>query len=349
VKIGIVCPYDLGRPGGVQAQVLGLSKILTSRGDEVSVIGPGLGAQTGGVPEGVHGVDLGATVAVPGNKSKAPISFDPRLSKVMSVVARDLDVLHIHEPFMPAASVSALRAGPPVVATFHADPSRIARRAYRLGRRQFRRVLGPNVKALTAVSQVAASVLPEGAEVEVIPNGVDTSSMRIDAGRDPHLVAFLGRDEPRKGLDVLLEAWDQVISRMPDTRLVVMGAQRKSEGIEFLGQVDDETKVRVLNQAAIYVAPNTGGESFGIVLVEAMAAGAAVVASDLEAFREVGQGAVRYFEVGRSPALADEVVSVLADSRARDTMASRGIERASDFDWEKVADRYQAVYQAALA
>lgn len=342
MRIGLVCPYDLSRPGGVQAQVLGLASALSGGGDDVMVIGPGL-------PDDVDGVDLGDTISVPGNRSRVPISIDPRLSKVMAVVARDLDLLHVHEPLMPAASLAALRAGPPVVATFHADPSRLARRAYSLGRRQLRWLLGRQVKSITAVSATAASALPQDLEPTIIPNGADTSAMRVYVNRDPRLVVFLGRDEPRKGLDVLLDAWEQILEGVPDAHLTVMGADRGVEGVSWMGEVDDTTKIRTLNRAAVYVAPNTGGESFGIVLVEAMAAGAAVVASDLPAFRDVGGEAVRYFRVRDGAALAETVVSVLADSPGRDAMASRGIERAGGFDWATVTARYREVYEAVLS
>lgn len=317
--------------------MLGLADALGGHGDDVLVIGPGL-------PDDVDGVDLGETITVPGNRSRVPISLDPRLSKVMSVVAKDLDLLHVHEPLMPAASLAALRAGPPVVATFHADPSRLARRAYTLGRRQVRRLLGRKVKAVTAVSETAASALPDNLDLTIIPNGVDTSAMRIHVNRDPRLVVFLGRDEPRKGLDVLLDAWEAVLEGVPDAHMTIMGSDRGIEGIAWLDEVDDATKIRTLNRAAVYVAPNTGGESFGIVLVEAMAAGAAVVASDLPAFRNVGGDAVRYFRTKDSDDLANAVVSVLTDNPARDAMASRGIERAQEFDWSTVTARYREVY-----
>ncbi|MEA1902977.1 MAG: glycosyltransferase family 4 protein [Actinomycetota bacterium] len=342
MRVGIVCPYDLSRPGGVQAQVLGLADSLRDQGDEAQVIGPGL-------PDGVPGVDLGGTIAFPGNRSRVPVSLDPRLTKVMKVVSRDLDLLHVHEPLMPAASLAALRAGPPVVATFHADPSRLARRAYSLGRSRLQRVLGGKVKAITAVSPTAASALPDDLDLTIVPNGVDTSAMRVPVARDPRLVVFLGRDEPRKGLNVLLRAWDRISEDVPDAHLSVMGADRGIDGIDWMGDVDDKTKVETLNRAAVYVAPNTGGESFGIVLVEAMAAGAAVVASDLPAFRDVGESAARYFPVRDSRALAETVVSVLTDHPSRDAMASRGIERAGEFEWSSVTERYRRVYESALA
>ena len=342
MRVGIVCPYDLSRPGGVQAQVLGLAGVLRRQGDEVEVIGPGL-------PDGEHGVDLGPTITVPGNRSRVPISVDPRLSKVMRVVAARFDVLHVHEPLMPAVSLSALRAGPPVVATFHADPSRAAKFGYRVGGGRLTKVLGDRVRVITAVSPTAASVISDSVDPLIIPNGVDTSGMRVPAQRDSSLIVFLGRDEPRKGLAVLLEAWSGIREAAPEARLTVMGTDRGLESIRWLPEVDDETKTRLLNEAAVYVAPNTGGESFGIILVEAMAAGAAVVASDLGAFQHVGGDAVRYFKNRDSAALANAVTGVLGDQPARDALATRGIERAKQFDWDVVGPAYRDTYEAAIA
>jgi phosphatidylinositol alpha-mannosyltransferase len=342
MQVGIVCPYDLSQPGGVQAQVTGLARALRAMGDEVLVIGPGL-------PVGETGVDLGGTLAVPGNRSKAPISVDPRVGKLIRSAAGGLDLIHVHEPLMPTVSLSALRSGPPAVVTFHADPGTISRRLLSLGGSQFARILGRNVKMITAVSATAASVLPPSLEFEVIPNGLDVTSMRLDVDRDVDLVAFLGRDEPRKGVDVLLKAWEIVVSRRPETRLTVMGADRGIVGVDWLGRVEEEVKRGVLNKAAVYVAPNTGGESFGIVLVEAMAAGAAVLASDLPAFRDVGGEAIEYFPIGDTDALAGQLLDLLDDEPRRRAMSSRGQHRAEDFDWVGVAAAYRRVYLAALS
>jgi phosphatidylinositol alpha-mannosyltransferase len=312
--------------------------MLRGKGEDVLVIGPGL-------PDGVPGVDLGPTATIPGNRSKAPISLDPRLGKVLQVVVAGLDVLHVHEPLMPAASLLALRAGPPVVATFHADPGPLVRLAYRAAGRSLVGLLGDRVRAVTAVSGTAASALPNSLDVTVIPNGVDTTGMRVAADRDKRSVVFLGRDEPRKGLDYLLKAWRGVVDAMPGAHLTVMGADRDVEAIEWLGHVDEQTKAKILNSAAVLVAPNTGGESFGIVLVEGMAAGTAVVASDIPAFRDVGSDVIRYFPVRDVAALTNTVLEVLNDDQERAAMSSRGIERAQRFDWGVVGNRYRSIYE----
>jgi phosphatidylinositol alpha-mannosyltransferase len=340
MKVGLVSPYDLSEPGGVQGQVLGLARTLGEMGDEPSVIGPGL-------PEGVVGVDLGKTIRIPGNDSMAPISLDPTVPRKLREAGEDLDVLHVHEPFMPVASLAANRAGPPVVATFHADPARWVRWAYGLSRVLIKRALG-NTKAITAVSQTAASALPEELEVEIIPNGVAIEDAMTNVTRRPGRVAFLGRDERRKGLDVLLDAWPTVVEAVPDAELVVMGTVRRTPGVEWLGRVDDHRKTEVLAGSAVYVAPNLGGESFGIVLVEAMAVGTPVVASDLQAFRDVAGDAARFFPAGDSGALAGNLIELLVDQAASADLGELGKSRARRFDWETVAGVYRDLYASAI-
>lgn len=342
MRVGLVCPYDLSLPGGVQAQVLGLASRLAEVGDETLVFGPGL-------PDSVDGVDLGRSFSIPGNKSRVPISVDPRLSKALQQGAEDCEVLHVHEPLMPWASLLALRAGPPVVATFHAAPGPMVRALYKTLAYGLRGLLGSKTKRITAVSSTAAAPIPSGIEVTIVPNGVDVAAMLVPSERIPHRVAFLGRDEPRKGLDVLLEAWPLISEAVPDAELWVMGADRGTDGVHWMGRVDDETKARVLSSSALYVAPNTGAESFGITLVEAMAAGAAVVASNLPAFVEVAQDAARYFPAANSRLLAESVVELLTEEGLRQVIGARGEVRAQAFDWSRVLSAYRAEYQAALS
>lgn len=343
MRIGLVCPYDMSRPGGVQAQVRGLAKVLTESGDDVTVIAPGL-------PDSPGDVDLGPTVAVPGNGSMVPLSVNPRVGRRIEEAVGDLELLHVHEPFMPTVSVAALRVGTPVVATFHAAPSALGVGLYALAGSQIQKVLGNAVKIVTAVSETAAHPLHESLNVRIIPNAIDVSSFHCEeVDRLPKRVCFLGRDEPRKGLDVLLDAWTTVTRDVPEAELVVMGTERDDVGIVWKGQVDDATKSEVLCSSQIYVAPNLGGESFGIVLVEAMAAGAAVVASDLPSFREVGRDAVRYFESGDSNDLAARLLALLDDAQTVAAMSEAGKARVGDFDWSKVAAEYRSAYAEALS
>jgi len=342
MRIGLVCPYDLSTPGGVQAQVKDLARHLIASGDEVVVLGPGL-------PPDLDGVDLGRSITVPGNRSKVPLSPDPRVGRRIRRAAFDLDLLHVHEPLMPFVSLGALRAGVPVVATFHAAPGSFGKSLYTIARPWLRSLLGSNVQRLTAVSRTAAAPLPGDLDITIVPNGVDVEGLQPAVVRKPRRVAFLGRDDKRKGLDVLLAAWDQVVAQVEDVELVVMGAKRNVDGIEWLGRVDDDAKKAGLGSSAVYVAPNLGGESFGIVLVEAMAAGTPVVASDLPAFQEVGGEAVRYFETGNSADLAATLIELFAESETLEAMARAGSQRAWRYDWGTVAADYREVYEAALS
>lgn len=340
IRVGLVSPYDLSVPGGVQAQVLGLARYLSQQGDHTLVIGPGL-------PAGVRGVDLGATISIPGNGSKVPLSLDPRTRHWIRSAVLDLDLLHVHEPLMPLVSLFANHAGPPVIGTFHAAPGPAVRFGYRFTRPLLRLATG-NTVALSAVSETAASVLGPGAQIRIIPNGIEVAALQSDVARNTKRIAFLGRDEPRKGLGVLLDAWDVVRARHPDAELTVMGAERDRSDVTWMGRVDDRTKARVLNSSAIFVAPQLGGESFGIVLLEAMAAGAAVVASDLESFKSVANGAAVHFPVGDSVALASALGDLLSDPDRREVLAASGQTRAAEYDWDVVGPRYRDLYVSQL-
>ena len=163
-------------------------------------------------------------------------------------------------------------------------------------------------------------------------------------------VVFLGRDEPRKGLSVLLEAWALMRSRDGDAELVVMGAERPDppEGAVFWGRVDTEVKERTLRSAEVYVAPNLGGESFGIVLVEAMAAGCAVIASDLTPFRDVAGSAARYFAPGSVTGMVEQIHRVLESRSLSDRLSEAGRERAGRFSWDRVGPAYRECYEKVI-
>lgn len=342
MRIGLVCPYDLSKPGGVQGQVKDLARNLSVAGDEVTVVAPGL-------PEGIKGVDLGPTISVPGNRSKVPLSVDPRVVAAIKEGVGEVDLLHVHEPLMPIVSIAALRAGPPVVGTFHAAPGTAGTGFYTVLRSQLKRLLGPNVRKLTAVSPTAAAPLPRSLDVSIVPNGVEVDAFDCDAERHPMRVAFLGRDEKRKGLDVLMEAWRRVSSALPEAELLVLGADRGTPGVNWAGRVDDAQKIRGLCSSSIYVAPNLSGESFGVVVVEGMAAGCAVVASGLDSFQAVGADAAKYFTVGDVAALADILQHLLTEPHAVEALSKAGRERARRYDWGLIVEEYRAVYREALS
>lgn len=257
--------------------------------------------------------------------------------------------MHVHEPLMPFVSWAALRAGPPVVATFHAAPSSFGRAMYRLLGGSLTRILGSNVTAVTAVSSTAAMVLPATLPASIVPNAIETADFQPSVDKKGDRVAFIGRDEPRKGLDVLIEAWRGVSEAVPSAELVVMGAKRDIDEIQWIHPVADSEKAAILGASGVYVAPSLGGESFGVVLVEGMSAGAAIVSSDLEAYRDVADDAAVYFEAGDAEGLAAALVEVLQSESKRHELAESGRQRAAMYDWSVVAAQYRSLYREALS
>ena len=363
----MVCPYSLDVPGGVQAHVLGLAAALRARGHVVEVLAPAEGP----VPEFV--TPVGRAVGVPYNGSVARVAFGPvayaRVRRWLG--GHRFDVLHLHEP--TTASVSAialLLAEGPVVATFHTATER-SRALAALG--GFIQPLMEKVTARIAVSPSARRVQVRhlGGDAIEIPNGVDVAALAPSGPRAADTVAFVGRfDEPRKGMPVLLDA----LARLgrPELRLVVVGRgdaaalphaaparrRRRPRGgdgrypqVEVLGAVDDARKAAVLGAATVFCAPQTGGESFGIVLTEALAAGAPVLASDLDAFRAVlgDPPAGVLFRAGDPAALAAALGALLDDPARRAALSLAGRARVAEFDWPLVAAEVERVYRAAVA
>ncbi|HEU5472873.1 MAG TPA: glycosyltransferase family 4 protein [Actinophytocola sp.] len=366
MKIGIVCPYSFEVPGGVQAHVVDLAKALGALGHQVEVLGPA-GEETP-LPDFVR--PTGRSVRIPYNGSVARLSFGPvSYTRVRRWLREhEFDVLHLHEPVAPSLSMQALMlADGPVVATFHTSTARSRTLSALQG------VLRPRLEKITAriaVSELARRVQVEhlGGNAVEIPNGVDVGFF---AGAEPlpgyphpgGTVGFVGRfGEPRKGMTVLIEAMRRLESELPDVRLLVVGRGDEDElrrmagpgladRLVLLGQVDDETKARALRGIEVYCAPNTGGESFGIILTEAMSAGAAVVASDLPAFRRVlddGRAGV-LTPVGDPDALAVELRGLLTDPGRRATLTASARRRVAAYDWSVVAGQVLRVYEQAIA
>jgi phosphatidylinositol alpha-mannosyltransferase len=363
VKVGIVCPYDWSAPGGVQVHVRDLAVALQRLGHEVSVLAP----CDDDIDLPPYVVSAGGAVTLSYNGSKAKVAFGPVTTRRVRKWIRkgEFDVLHVHEPLSPSVSIlSCWAARGPVVATWHSSMqrSRALAAMYPLAQTALEKV-----SARIAVSEAARQTLVEhmGGDAVLIPNGVDCSAF---GGVDPlpgwpgqgHSLLFLGRiDEPRKGLQVLLEALPAIAERHPEVRLLVAGPGDVDEfrhalpaevaaRVEFLGLVSEEVKARAFVSADVYVAPNTGGESFGIVLLEAMASGTPVLASDIEAFRRVVDGgrAGATF-VNEDPAdLARVAVALLDDAEERARLGREGLLRAEEFDWETVAKRVVEVYDA---
>ncbi len=343
MKVGLVSPYDLGRPGGVQDQVVRLAGWLRDAGHEPRVVGPGTEGPDGAVL-------LGPTTVVAANRAKTPIRLDPRIGRQLTAALSDVDVIHVHEPLMPAVSPAALRVdGPAKVATLHADPPGWVRSLYRHGRSGVRLAVR-NAAVITAVSPIAGSSIDGVVEYRIIPNGIDVSRYKTGP-KTPGKVAFLGRDDERKGLPVLLEAWRTVREAVPDATLSVLGALRDQPmaGVEFFGWVGDEEKEAELGSASVFCAPNLGGESFGIVVAEAMASGCAIVASTIPAFEHVAGPTARFVAPGDSDELAGQIIGLLLDPGEATDLGAAATERVRRFDGASVAAEYIVAYEDAIA
>ncbi|WP_156753743.1 glycosyltransferase family 4 protein [Actinokineospora pegani] len=364
MRIGIVCPYSFDIPGGVQAHVLDLARALTGQGHEVDVLAPA--DEDTELPDFVRAA--GRAVPIPYNGSVARLSFGPvSYARVRRWLREhDFDVLHLHEPIAPSLSMLALMvADGPIVATFHTSTPRSRTLS------AFQNVLQPFLEKITAriaVSALARRVQVEhlGGDAVEIPNGVDVGFFR-DAEPLPGYpraggtIGFVGRyDEPRKGMPVLLKAL-RLLDDLPEARLLVVGRGdeddlRRAAGpladrIDLLGQVDDRTKARALRSFDVYCAPNTGGESFGIILTEAMSAGAVVVGSDLDAFRRVlADGAAGVLTATGDPrSLAQGLRAALTDPALRAAKIAEATERVAAYDWSVVTGQVLRVYEQAVA
>ncbi|BBZ04868.1 phosphatidyl-myo-inositol mannosyltransferase [Mycolicibacterium chitae] len=361
MRIGMVCPYSFDVPGGVQSHVLQLAEVMRAQGHEVSVLAPSSSDVT--LPDYV--VSGGKAVPIPYNGSVARLRFGPATHrKVKKWLAEgDFDVLHLHEPNAPSLSMLALQAAEgPIVATFHTSTTKS------LTLSVFQGILRPyheKIVGRIAVSDLARRWQMEalGSDAVEIPNGVDVTAFS-DAvpmpgyPRPGKSVLFLGRfDEPRKGMAVLLRALPALVDRFPELEILIVGrgdedelrgaAGKLAKHLRFLGQVDDVEKASALRSADVYCAPNTGGESFGIVLVEAMAAHTAVVASDLDAFRRVlvDGRAGRLVPVDDSAALAAALIEVLDDSAERARLVAAADDAVQRYDWSEVSRQIMRVYE----
>ncbi len=357
----MVSPYAWDVPGGVQAHIRDLAHHFLSEGHEVSVLAPAL-------DEGALGekfvVSAGRPVAIPYNGAVARVLFGPvAATRVRQWIARnEFDVMHLHEPAIPSLSLLAGSiAEGPMVGTFHVAAPR-QKVAFAIAP-----LLEPvieKLRARIAVSEVARETLTIHLDTDalVIPNGIDTSffaSAKVNPEwKQEFTIGFLGRfSEPRKGLSVLMEAVPNLVRAIPKLRILIAGP---GEGLEvmqllnptlrnrvvFLGRLSDEEKASFLKSVDIYVAPNTGGESFGIILAEAMAAGAAIVASDLPAFESVlGKGKYGLtFTNSDSSNLAKQIIALAKNSKAIAQLRAEAQIGANRFDWKVVGPEIMNVY-----
>jgi phosphatidylinositol alpha-mannosyltransferase len=366
MRVGLVSPYSFDTPGGVQAHVRDLAETLLELGHEVSVLTPA--EREDDLPPYV--VSAGRAVPVPYNGSVSRLAFGPLSTVRVRRWLKDgeFDVLHVHEPVAPSISLLAVMAAKgPVVATFHTSNPRSRTLMAAAGVLQpFMEKIGGRIAVSAAARRVQVEHLDGGA-IE-IPNGVDTHRF---ARAEPlpgwpgegGAIGFLGRfEESRKGFAVLAEAFPALAAARPSLRLLVAGPGDVAEArgkfrpelldrITFLGKVSEVDKARMLRSVDAYIAPNTGQESFGIILSEAMAAGTAIVASDIDAFRRVLDDgtAGELFIPGDATALATAAGRLLDNPARRTALAAHAAKVVMIYDWHVVARQVLDVYEMVVA
>jgi phosphatidylinositol alpha-mannosyltransferase len=363
LRIGLVCPYSWDVPGGVQNHIRDLAEFLIDNGHHVEVLAPATESED--LPDYV--VSAGRAVSIPYNGAVARVLFGVGAnSRVRSWINDgDFDLLHLHEPAIPSLSLLACWAGEgAMVGTFHAA-AKYQKAIFAIGP-----ILEPVIEKLSAriaVSESARSTLTAHLETDalVIPNGIYADNYRDGSSRPEwqgNTIGFLGRfEEDRKGLPVLLDALPIISRFIPDIRVLIAGPGDSEEvltkvdpqlrnRVEFLGKISEEDKADFLASVSLYIAPNTGGESFGIILAEAMAGGASVVASDIPAFADVlGNGQYgALFESENSENLAKVIIDLLRDDTKRRELAKAGAVHAQRFDWSQVGEEIFEVYELAM-
>ncbi len=362
-RIGIVCPYGWDTPGGVQSHVGDLAEYLMAQGHFVSVLAPV--TNDDGIPDYV--TSAGRPIAIPYNGAVARVLFGPlAFARVKQWISNgNFDLLHLHEPAIPSISLLACWASEgPLVGTFHAASTR-QKIAFAITP-----FIEPVIEKLTAriaVSEAARETLQIHLDTDavVVPNGIYAkkfSEAHPDSRWTGNTIGFIGRfEESRKGLSILVDALPSIIERVPDVRVIVAGPGNPATILDemephlrsrftFLGRISEEDKANFMSSVAIYVAPNTGGESFGIILAEALAGGASVLASDIPAFDSLlGHGKYgSLFQSENSQDLAKRAIELFSNPELRRTIARTGRDYAQSFDWDVVAERIYDVYEMAM-
>ena len=362
LNIGIVCPYGWDAPGGVQAHIADLRTYLVNQGHQVSVLAPT--ADEENLPSWV--VSAGKPISIPYNGAVARVLFGPvAFARVKQWIAENnFDLLHLHEPAIPSVSLLACWAAEgPMVGTFHVSAKK-QKASFAIVP-----ILEPVIEKLSAriaVSEAARETLISHLETDavVIPNGIYARKMagKVRSDWSGQTLGFMGRfNEPRKGLRVLIDALPIISRFLPDVKVLVAGPGDPEEflaqidpqlrnRIEFLGKLTESEKADFMSSVGAYVAPNTGGESFGIILAEALAGGAAVVAADIPAFAALLENGKygKLFKSEDATDLAKVVIELLRDQDARNQMARSGQEYAQQFDWDVVAQDIFEVYEMAI-
>lgn len=368
MKIALVCPYDWAKPGGVKAHVANLAGYLADR-HEIRIYAPA------SEPVAREGIDrfvevVGRPVPLPYNRSVAPVAVNPIVARQAqhALEAFDAHVTHVHEPLAPMLSLAAAASGPrPIVGTFHAWSA--SDRLYRLTAPVARRVarrLAVRIAVSPSAQRYAAEALGLSmGSFRVVPNGVDNVrfgsaepiAQLVDRSRP--LILFVGRLEKRKGVEYLIRAFLRLRAQRPEVRLCVVGEGPERERCQnlippsvrpdalFVGAVSNAELPRYHASADIFVSVATEGESFGIVLLEGMAAGLPVIASDIPGYRTVMQDGVqgRLVPPGDSHALAEALDALLANPRLRQALGAEGVRTAAEYSWPVVGAQLEEIYR----
>lgn len=359
LRIGLLCPYSLTTPGGVQGQVMGLARALRRMGHEVRVLGP-----CDGAPPDSFVTPIGESLPTVANGSIAPLAPDPSAALRTIRVLRDeqFDVLHIHEPLTPGASITALvMRTAPIVATFHAAGESLSYKYLSAPLKGFASAIDHRVAVSKDAVLLAQRYL--GGEYQILPNGVeldrfDSSQRVIKKTGVKRSIFFCGRHEPRKGLEVLLQAhatlpedvvlW--IASDGPETERL----KRDWAGdprLMWLGRISDAEKAHRLHEADIFCAPSLGGESFGVVLIEAMAAHTPIVASALDGYMNVATHEVDALLVDpNEPRYLEAALQrLLSDDDLCERLVGAGHHRSLQFSMVHLAESYLSIYRQIIA
>jgi len=368
MKIGLVSPYDYAYPGGVMAHIFHLGQNLTKAGHEIKVIAPLSGPPPSIMDKGF--IRLGRSVPVPTGGSTARISLsvwlEPRIKRLLE--EESFDVIHLHEPLAPIIPLFILHLSKAVnVGTFHAfhGSGRIYWASKYLLRKWYKKLDGRIAVSVPALNFVSRHF---PGDYRVIPNGIDFNRFASPARPLPEFqdgklnILFVGRLEKRKGLKYLLGAYGKLKWNHPNTRLIVVGpgnpepeafrfiAERSIEDVVFVGSVSYEDLPRYYQTADIFCSPATGKESFGIVLLEAMAAGKPIVASSIEGYSSVMSHDVEGLLVPpkNEEALEASLETLLEDAALREELGNNGRQTAPQYDWERVTARIIEYYTYLL-
>jgi phosphatidylinositol alpha-mannosyltransferase len=371
MKIALVSPYDFAYPGGVTNHISSLYYYLSQMGHDVKVIAPISKAVSA---FGDRFIPIGRPRSIPTSGSIARVTISTRLAPTIKAVLEkeNFDIIHLHEPFMPMLCTTVLRrSNGNLVGTFHAFAGSPGYNFCKPLTIRWLRKWCNKLKGKIAVSEPARdfvnSHLP--GHYEIIPNGVDLKHFSpdvppIDKFCDGKLnILFTGRLEKRKGVNYLLKAYPRVKEEIPDARLIIVGPgtrlrnkyekyvrKNNLKDVVFTGHVSYEDLPRYYKTADVFCAPATGSESFGIILLEAMAVGTPIVASNIEGYsRLVTPGAEGLLVPPRDDkTLAQSLISLLKDEPLRRQMGARGIVKAKSYDWEVLAQRIVDYYSSIL-